>query len=719
MSNAGGFGAYGELAFGESASGPTTHSVSASFVGVATFSAQHTPDNYALSASVVGVATVTADLTLAGEILAASIVGVAIVTAGATNAIAAGASVVGVATVTADAGVVSLTTASVVGTASVTAQLTLTGGISASIQGVASAGAALHYENGNIAAKVIAARTELTAKPNVYRPLLNPPRANDLVNKTDPDKFRLTVNSSIVSLTLNSYFNLLDFTFDYDSKNITFSEIATPTIGSPTYNLEQSVKLEIDFGTGLTQYFQGAIRNRQHRGVNNAEEIIYQAVGVTDLANEVTCLNTNGRPEIAFTVGTTITSLSSEGTEVTTTFVKKLSEAIQDMFTIMSSPLTANSISTALDTLALSYLDQDLPETVIIQNQGWTSGINQLLSYAPGYKFWWDDPTQRWTFVNIADAPIVVTRVDSAQLESCIFDKNTNDRYTAIKLLSNRDDAIDDDILNKTNSLIRNTVELTQLWSTVLEYDWAIQNVTNEASGTLEDERWFVFRRYKIPNSITLWWPGTPVTVRQKVSYGEEGGDARYEIIKGKVNWRKKQVILRHPAISRGDPYIKGDARPAEAVELTYYPWQFVRKTVVTSINSDGTKVTTITTVDPATLLSSIRYPETGFEGTAYSEFGVQREYVAIVDKTEITTQNAQARLAAMKDVVIAGDLPFGGDPIEQFINLGVRTQVEHPTKTTGIQSTPAYVTRYSYQLGPRGRSKSNVSMTSDKSFIR
>ena len=134
--------------------------------------------------------------------------------------------------------------------------------------------------------------------------------------------------------------------------------------------------------------------------------------------------------------------------------------------------------------------------------------------------------------------------------------------------------------------------------------------------------------------------------------------------------------------------------------------------TFVSTVNSAGTPTLATTQIDAATLLDEIRRPPSGFEGTAFTEFGVEREFIQIVNRTEVTTANAQAILDMRKDIIVSGTLPIEGDPLRPFTDLNVRVLVQHPTRITGVQTHPALVTEVGYTFGKRG--VTNIALTTD-----
>ena len=610
------------------------------------------------------------------------------------------------------------------GIATVGATATMILGAQAALTGTAIQAA---YPGVNYASRSsMVGRAFINAQLYQYRNISNPPLSGDGVPISNQARFLLTVNTTPVDLS-SPYFNVEDMDFSYDGKSVSFSEIATPTIGRCSFAPEGNVKLQIDFndGEGLITYFTGQINRRTHEGINNAETIRYNAEGIQTLANRVTLLNTTGRPELEFTVGTTVITIIGS-TEITTTFAKSVKSACFDLFTIMSSVLNANSISSAIHTPSFDTISAQLPETVQFSNLGFAAALQELLDVEPGKKWYWDDTIQKWTVVDLVNAPILLTRVESSQLTQLVYDMSTEGRYTAIRLMANLEDAIDDNLITKTETLStprgafsiqQSEVTLIPNWNPSLQSTWNYFRVFEPTSTDLETDYFWVFRRWSFPKDTPEPWPGTPVKLKCKQLVATGPDVYRWERFKGRVNWKRHTVIAANPLISRlSNPYTFPEdpgttaSLPPEEVVMTYYPRAGIEGTVVTSTDTFGNQTTVNTTFDSAFLLSDIRYPYTGFEGTAKTMFGVQRELIQLVSKTEVTTENARARLSLLKDVIISGDLPFAGDPVKEFINLGRTVNVAHATKDTGIATINVMQMGYRYTFGHPGSNQVRVS---------
>ena len=530
-----------------------------------------------------------------------------------------------------------------------------------------------------------------------FRQVNNPVYSGDLIDQTNLSKLRFTVNSTVCSFTDSAKWNLLDMRFTYDGKEATFSEIVTPTIGHPSFNPEQTAQIELDFGSGLKTYFKGKIRSRRHEGVNNNEQIVYSAVGYQSLADDITVVSTDGVPRVEFSVPTTIYLGSSTGTTVP----YPIADAVQFIFTHNSAALTAAGIPTAIGSPGLENLTGNLADTLQITNSGFGQTISQIVGFQPGVKVYFDDIQQAWTFPNLLNAPTMIVRVESSNIQDLIYEASTADRYTAVLLYG---EPTLDDIATHANTktggtIGRATISLQPYWNTLLEPTWTcLRGAAGNSPSELEDEYFWVYRRFKIPSDAVNQHPGTPLECMAKI---ERWGQTKYVRIKGKPNFRRRTFTANYPVLNDGDPYLPGDARPSSDLQLTYWPFGCF---AFTFTNSSGTPTGTSLTAATSTYVS-LRYPETGFQGTAYDLFNVQRVFTQVVPLTEVTTITAQSMLNTRKDVVLSGSIPIDGDPIEYAINLNAKLLVQHGTQSTGLNSFSALVTGYRYQFGKRGRS--------------
>jgi len=557
-------------------------------------------------------------------------------------------------------------------------------------------------------------------------PVVNPPVTGGLIDITDPSIFTLTVITTVsttLSFTPGNYC-LEDLIVDYDGKELTFSEIATPSIGAPSFPLNAQVGVSIDWANGssptdIETIFTGRIRNFDVTGENNNQRITYVSLGAMQLADEVTLVNSNGRPDVLFTVGDTITSVTSFGTPVQTTFSKSVRNAVSELFDLSATALGSVGIPATIGVPGLEQFTAFLPESLDLSNQGFSSALLQTSQFETGVRPFFDDKTGTWVFHNLLNVTIAKVDIASSCPLNLNYNKSLEDRFTAVHLFAENDTLLDENIRSQAEtltikgtagSLQRTEVSVEKKWLEELEVDWTIHRALLLTPGNLADQFFWVFKRWRIPNSVIEPLAGTPVRIYQKINFW---GEIRWRRLHGRVIFgRTREVIARFHAVHRGNPHIPGDVVGPLEVKIAYYPIQF-NFTFPTSITSDGTPTSFVTSlIDSSEFLDEIRMPESGFEGSSFTDFGLERVLTEVVDRTEVTSTNARALLDRHKDVAVTGDIPFIGDPIRQFMHLGKKIRVEKTGFATGIETTPGLVTGYSYRFGAPG--ESTISLTTD-----
>lgn len=639
----------------------------------------------------------------------------------------------------ADANLIVTTNGSAEGTATTSASATVTLGLS----GTASCTATTSCEARKLTVSSAEGNAYTTGSISVTLPAINPARAGDLVDIGNSSVFKLTVNGDLIdfSAPVGTYggFNMGDLDISYNGKDLTFEEFTF--IGSATYAPEQDVTLDIDFGDGvLRRLFTGKIKQRDHEGRNNREAVRYQAVDVLQLSDDLTAVGSTGYPQITYTVASTVTTVSSAyGTYVGSFYAngsvpvygggtKKIKDAITELFAFNATQLSSVGITTNIGAPGLEQFTAELPETVALDGMGFGSALKRLAEYQTGVKVLYDEQQQAWTFPNILTSQTVIIDISSTNIPQLPYSMDTTDRFTAVRLYADLadDTGLDDLFKDKSDiaslggplgfgRLERTEVSLSPKWLREREANWSMFTALYGNPATLEGQDYFVYRRYSIPAGTEPPAFGLEARAFAKYNYW---GEVFWAPLHGYINFKRGEFIADYPAISFGNVWHPGNAFPASEVKLAYVPGT-VQYTPASSITDAGTPVygTVATTfVSKSDFADQLRYPATGYEGTAYDFFGIEREYHMIVDPTEVTTLKAKALLDVRKDVVVSADIPIEGDPILQLMTLNVKARVQHQVRSTGIESLTPFVTQYSYRFGRRG--ESTVSLSTDISGL-
>lgn len=516
----------------------------------------------------------------------------------------------------------------------------------------------------------------------------------------DTDYFQLLVNGILINLSTTSRFNLGKLNVSYDGKSLSFSEVATPVFTSQTFHLDDSVWLGMLYqgltsGNTIYTIFTGKIRHIEHRGVNNQEAINYVAQGTQVLANEIQ-LKLDGYPYISMG-GTYLTWINSylghPGTYQQMAY--PVSQAMTDIFSIMASELTAYGIPSTFGYPGPNQLEGILPEVTEFQNTNLIDAAKKLMTGDPSRKIFFDDITQTWIFPDILNCNIYDLQVNSINLESLIYSEDLANRYTAIRMIAKWD--------TKAAFPNQETLVCSPDWIPALELDWTLDKACGkvDAEEPNDDYSW-VYRKWKFQVSGSGSKQKHPMQPPIAYALIDYQGNLKYFPIDAIIDWPSQLVVTKVPLVVHGNAFelqadpdtgdLRSNALGPLAVVLAYTDMKQI----------------------PLTLFPSLRYPEVGFQGTAYTQEGVAREKVEIVDLGELSYYNAASKLAVLQDIIIAGSLPLGGDPMIELMNLQARIRVKHISKATGLETIPALYTGYTYDFGKRG--KNIITISTDKS---
>ena len=518
-------------------------------------------------------------------------------------------------------------------------------------------------------------------------PITNLPLAGDLCDLANSAQCQLLLGGFQVDITTSSKWNMLRLDVGYDGTKLTFTEVATPTISYPTYPNETEVELQMDLSgaaAGLTTYFKGKVKERQHVGQGKQEAIVYTAWGLQDLSNEVTCLAWNNIPWYQRFAGTIIQTVSDSlkvyGTEIPT--------AITDIFTFNAADLAAVGVSSAIGTPGMdTWPAVKFNRELTIQNTQFLDALKQICSYYPQKKPYYDHTQDKWTFPDLLEAPEVIIDVGTMNVMEHVYTMSTANRYTAVHLYSHFD--------GRVVAASKGTGLCTKGWDPTLEADWSILKVAEEDPADLPESGGytFVYRRWMIPIDTAEVNPNAPYRAYITVDYD---GQEVYQCLDAYIDLNNGIIVTQNPVVVKGNAWDKDEAGAIGPTNV-YFTWY---------------KLDT----GPGVGLMDHREPAAGFEGTAYSLFGLERVKTVLVDQTECGTVNARARLNMLKDVIVTASVPIDGDPIPELINLNKRIYFRSTVHTTAIASIPTILLGYTYEFGRRG--KSTIKVSSDLSGL-
>lgn len=511
-------------------------------------------------------------------------------------------------------------------------------------------------------------------------PIVNPTYSGSTITFSNTSQCVLTVGSSVVPL-YDSRFNLTRYSVTFEGKELSFTEIPTPDVSNPTYALEDSVSLQLDLGSGLVTYFVGTLKKRQHQGRNREPLIEYVAVGQFQRANEVPLCGASGLPLYQKFNGTSILTISA--TQVV--YGGGVQTAITHIFTLNNTRLDAAGISSTIGTPGLSSISTlvNVPRDLSIQNQGFSAGLKQVCDYYPRVKPYYSDVQSAWVFVDLFSAPEVIVDVSSVNMPEHVYEMSVDGRYTAIYLVAPFD--------GRMALSSKGTAVCTPAWDSAKEADWCVQLVGQSDPADPAGGYAAVYRKWTIPLEGADVDPHCPYRAYALFNYQ---GQTVYQVVQAQIDLQEGVIWAYSPVVIRGNAYHPGNAVGPDAVVFTWYSLDSV----------------------PFPSLAQIRVPTSGYEGTAYTKFGIERTKYELVDATQITGANAQAKLDLLKDVVISGELVLEGDPIAELMELNRRIYVTSSARTTGVESLSMLQMGYTYEFGKRGRNV--ISVTTDRSGL-
>ena len=504
--------------------------------------------------------------------------------------------------------------------------------------------------------------------------------AGDVIDITSMTKCLFLVDGTTINLS-EPYYQLDRLSVSYEGKTLEFSEIATPGISNPSFDPDDLVELKFNFGAGLKTYFNGKIRRRTKEGRNNNESITYVAFGYQNLANEFVLKGPTGVPYLPYYISsdaTTVGTLVTWGTPV--------NSIASSIFTLGNTDLVTLGIPSTIGSPGFDVLEAACQQDITFENRNFVDALNELLGRQPDRKLFFDDPTGTWIFPSVLTSDIVTITINSVNVGEFTYSEDLTDRWTAIEMIAAYEGAI---VLPA-----RGTSELTEDWNGALETDWCLQKVGGGAASEIDPAYLPVFRRYKISGDLADANPRAPMGVYAAVSYY---GEIKYIPIDAQIDLASKVVVTNVPMVLHGNLYDKNEEKIKPAAMFLGY-WD------LKSMPTEG--------------WPTIRVPTAGFEGTAYTLYGLERLKTQYVDMTELSTFNATVRLSVLKDVIVSGSLEIEGDLIPELLNLQKRICVNHVSKTTGLETVAALYTAYTYEFGRRG--KNTLTLSTDKSgYVR
>lgn len=241
---------------------------------------------------------------------------------------------------------------------------------------------------------------------------------------------------------------------------------------SPTFGLGDEVRYELDDGTTV---FLGDVLSRDQAGNPGQETITYHCSGLRARARLVWA-ERDGIPRLTY-------NLRQEDEERDDAFVDMtVGEIIADLFDTHDTLLRDAGAAPAVGNI---YTQNDLdamtavPGPLQLDTQNFDEAIQAVLRTQPQFRYVIDANTQRWTFFRPADSALATytptynstADPDSRPLSSLVSPSLGDGRYTAVRIVGAREPTC--------ITLYLSNNELTPLWDSSLENQWSTRVVNN------------------------------------------------------------------------------------------------------------------------------------------------------------------------------------------------------------------------------------------------
>lgn len=330
--------------------------------------------------------------------------------------------------------------------------------------------------------------------------------------------------------------------------------------------------------------------------------------------------------------------------------------------------------------------DEDVPY-VAIRSEQFATGVTQLIGTIPGYAWLIDPATRHWVYGNVYDAPILtVTLGDDAAVENDLTE-SIRDRWTAVRLIGQLD-----------TSLLDVYAELAWDWDRTLEEQWTIDaGLGSQAAGEYRvDGMERVYRCFDYTLAANPIVSDEPVALVQIIPT-QTTGIFWYQPIKiASIDWDNKKVYAAMPVVRPTPGHkvnwdncrVPGRAKPPDGVYLFY-------KTA--GVAKPG-----------------YRWPASGYQGTAYSAYGIEKELVIHEESNANVSLKRTKRILQTKcDVLLEGRITLSGPVPDDLWMLHKRINIAKAGGSTGYENAGAILSGLEHDF--RGR-KTTLHLSTDRS---
>lgn len=343
-----------------------------------------------------------------------------------------------------------------------------------------------------------------------------------------------------------------------------------------------------------------------------------------------------------------------------------LSEIIADLLNHALLPLrhfkaapsgTAAYVSADLDVTALQWIPQD---KVVIQNETIRSAITRLLAnYAPAYKMQFRCGDRKWRFYNQVTGTartLTLNDYDASQVVlSFWLDKSLDGRATAVELFGPKNFGLsvfdtDTGDLTETDGVTYQYTNASGLQTTTLPNTWQITDADDRPGSRILPAHYFaplgLYAASNVSNGFTWFYYLVP-TRSPTLQASWDGGVSFVTIPNPYWNFREGTVSVgTNNSLYLFKDYDSGPSNqeyfPPDVVRIVYAPF---------------------------TAPLGVRYPTSGYSGTAYSEEGVVATFRQYHEMLAVGYETYQRYATPTGDPVI-GSLVTTEERLNQYKKL-------------------------------------------------
>lgn len=509
----------------------------------------------------------------------------------------------------------------------------------------------------------------------------------------DPDFcwYELAVDDVTVVLTTDKFW-VESLSVTYDGKELVFSEAINPdagadpetSIGDHTYQPEQDVTLRLFLRGAWSTEFSGKIKQATPVAENADEHVQYNCLGKMKIAAGCDLMGDIGPGDAFDAPGGSFLGVT-------------VARAVQEIFDNNAVYLATQNVPATIGTPNLDNLESIIDEDVTYDNTGFVETLQDLVSYHPTARAFFDDATQSWVFPDILRAASIEIDIDQFELPRLEYSIDNQNRFTAIKLWG-----------EYTITVVSNlTIPLIKGWDVGNEGLWTIGAATFVLQAGGDPKAGFpaVYRYWKFGVAAPQPQGDTKVYLEVLATAFWKLGSmwVNVQMADGQPDFEAQDVLSDWPVIIAGNWNIARNA-PKQG-DAAIGPLD-ARLVYATPISFTG--------------IRTVRWPpgEGTWEGTAFDLYGLEKMRQIWVDPAQLHQPHAREQLEMIKNTIVECTVTLTGMPLLELMNLGKRILITHPTNDVGVLAAePQLYLEYTYNFR-RPVGENVLRLTTDRQHV-